>query len=323
MSRLTDPGYLEALFTSSGGPLRGKPFEHKRLAYCFQNGFISCREVYYEDIPEPDPNDFARRTVFDQARRGRGTEEHKRLKWLAWNWCVKTYGEAPVFECKGQGDTRHDLVAHDAGIIIECGSTNPRYAYEGYFLDCISGGFKKQAFALFPKDLPGLRSIIVDKCYIFSPTKNGKSALECYDEWVFQLRRWYTEDYFHEPQPKPTTPPEPANLGKETDPFLDSKVETLFRRRINYSLERDAKAGDEIAQFRLGELCRDNVDCPNARAHMLFSLALRGRPSSDEIREALEAVSGRMTAEEIDEAQKLEREWLDNEEAFWSEEDEP
>lgn len=297
--RLENPDFLRLLFNTGKGSDRGEPIEYERLAYCIRNDIVSCRIEEYAQTPKPSEDDFAAMSVFSWAGKGRSDEEHQLLKWWAWNWCVKTYGKAPMFEVGAETGKVADASTGWGGVWIECGSTSPLPAYAGFIfhtgnVEAIFHGNgpsenSRQAFVLFPKEFNGYFA------YIFEPTENGIAALTTYDRWVVGLMAWNgLWRKFADLLPKPKPPPEPGNLGDPTEPVNTQISEHQFE-----DLKQLAERGgwDEIrAQFRLGEIARDEGNF--VEAYKWFDIASVGQA-----KEAKVEVAKNMTPEQIAEAQ--------------------
>ena len=94
-----------------------------------------------------------------------------------------------------------------------------------------------------------------------------------------------------------------AGLDEGWAAYLSGDYETAY----NEWLPR-AEEGDAIAQFKIGSLYLEGqgVARDYVRAHMWFTIA--------DVKMALSIVSAKMTPEQIAEAQRLAREWLEEHE---------
>ena len=119
---------LRKLFWSAhwyGGP-RGYREDVERLARWLEVGALTLEAVPYRNIPKPGAvleNSYAV-ALFDRCHAGSGGHDHGRLKWDAWHWCRDQFATVPAIE-RGQ----RDVVSVEKRIWIECGNTDPRFAF--------------------------------------------------------------------------------------------------------------------------------------------------------------------------------------------------
>ncbi len=254
MSCPTDAKHLKKLF-SSGGQKPDVDAECQRLSYCLRHELVSCRKESYSETPEPTlATHDSRQRVFERAGHGPGGPQHGLLKWWAWNWCLKTYGEEPEFEVEHM-----DVYAPNAGIQMECGSTHPSHAYFRF------GSGRLKAFVLFPMDQS-------NSLYIFEPTEKGLSVLSVFSNWKIELAVW-GEGKYHNFLPRPKNPGEPGNLGEDdfSSPMNASKQS---KHPEAWGGWRGDGLSGGIVEFRWGEWCASRYEYVNAYAWFEIAAAL-------------------------------------------------
>ncbi len=228
MIRLSNETDVERLFGCRIGPRGGHAYNFARVVYCLQHGILDLTEHPYRRVPPPNSDEYAELTVFEYANRGSGGSSHRLLRWWAWNWCVTTLLEPPVFEYACE-DAVIDAAALKHRIMIECKITPPRRAFSYYYQVDADNEIKEQwtSFVLFPGNDSGL-------LYQFHPTVAGQAVLQRYARWDCEWKQYMSHrDYVatrrsmgdEVPFPnEPLDPGEPFNLGfKESGWILDRR----------------------------------------------------------------------------------------------------
>lgn len=193
------------LFRSGRGAQRGDHRDYHRLSYCLNNGMVSVRRDRYDSVPVPGPSNAFARGVYQHAGRAAQSKRHHDLKWQAWNWCHDRFGEVPEFEWGN-----HDLVARRGRIVIECGNTTPKFAFDLFFRHNERGEITRylESFVLLPFFDYG------PTFSVFELTAGGEKLLLEYAKWKWEYYCWSADRARHgTARPQPIIPNEPANLG--------------------------------------------------------------------------------------------------------------
>lgn len=197
---LTDPRQLQDIFWSSGRrAARGRSYDLDRLAALIDKGAVRATPVRVPRLAPPDGTDRYAEATFAWAGRGSGGSRHQHLKWSAWHWAAERYAEAGVFE-SGSGRPK-DLVLPSSGIWIECGDTNPRFAFH----DLLDAGGRKGPRAWNAFVVVGFKRDPVP-AWIFDIPDTSHPVIEAWRTWRADLRqifREFDEDWCGPRKPRP------------------------------------------------------------------------------------------------------------------------
>lgn len=183
----------------------------RRLMYALDNELVDLEPEHYKPAKKPDRASEPELFRNYQAAFRKGNDEHSHLKWYAWNWCYKEYGEEPEYEedLNQRFVSEHDVIARKSRVAIECGSTvHFHLAYESFGLPSSA----LNSFALFPRG--------TDRLYRFTPSLDGEDILRRHGQWVHEWADYeiLQREDFERCWTRPENPGEPANLGSDEPP---------------------------------------------------------------------------------------------------------